>query len=97
MKLDSFSVPKFLFQLSANSFAKATLLWLFSTVRLLELSCVIVEQRHVFNFQAAKKDLSLSALIAELLVVACHHHRHHHYHHHLHRHHHLLPLLLFLL
>lgn len=108
MKLDSFSVPKFLFQLSANSLAtKATLLWLFSTVRLLDLSCVIVERSHVFNFRAAEKDLSLSALITEL-VVACHHqhhHDHHHHHlrhhrhghlHHLHRHHHLLPFLLFL-
>ena len=94
MKLDSFSVPKFLFQLSANSLAtKATLLWLFSTVRLLDLSCVIVERSHVFNFRAAEKDLSLSALITEL-VVACHHQ--HHHDHHLHRHHHLLPFLLFL-
>ena len=108
MKLDSFSVPKFLFQLSANSLAtKATLLWLFGTVRLLDLSCVIVERSHVFNFRAAEKDLSLSALITEL-VVACHHQHHHdhdHHHlrhhlhghlHHLHRHHHLLPFLLFL-
>ena len=112
MKLDSFSVPKFLFQWSANSLAtKATLLWLFSTVRLLDLSCVIVERSHVFNFRAAEKDLTLSALITEL-VVACHHqhhHDHHHHHlrhhlhghlhghlHHLHRHHHLLPFLLFL-
>ena len=33
-------------------------LWLFRTIRLLNLSLVIVERSHVYKFQAAEKNLS---------------------------------------
>ena len=37
---------------------------MFSNVRLLNLSLVIVERSHIFNLRAAEKDLSPAALVA---------------------------------
>ena len=39
-------------------------LWVFSTARLLNLACVIVNRSHVFSLRAAEKDLSPVALVA---------------------------------
>ena len=94
----SFSVPKFLFQVSSNSLPR----------RRRYCGCLVLSVNWPFlasllsgvtflTFESLKRTFLFLRWLQNLLAVVCHHHHHHHHHHHLclHHHHHLYFLTFY--